>query len=362
MNHPLRTGLVAILAIATAVSAVRTQGVVLSEIRADAAERWIELHNRGSAPANLDGWSLFCATRTTGMPQNYWWPFPTGTVIAPDGFVRVFWHQDPSGPVAPGEYYTGTSPYGYLFGLGGEALHGDAGAVALVATQSNALMNTPASYVDWVSYGAHGFQRESFAVQNGVWTAGAEAPAIPTGQSLARDEAQIGAAATTAQQWFVDPTPTPMAPNIAGVLVASYGTACAVPGHHLVGTPLLHVTSLPLLGNAQFGFVVDATTGFYGEVMLLAFSAGPKPAAQPTWLPSFAGSTCREAIDPAAVIGCRIVPTHVAATSVPMSLANLPVAMAGVELHAQALVFDWLPNTYPPFQGISNALLVVLGQ
>ena len=49
-------------------------------------------------------------------------------------------------------------------------------------------------------------------------------------------------------------------------------------------------------------------------------------------------------------------------TQVPMSLANLSPAMSGVELHAQALIFDWLPNAWPPYQGVSNALKIVIGQ
>lgn len=362
MNPPLKSATVAFLAIATAVPALRGQDVVLSEIRADGAERWVEVHNRGQVAVNLSTWSLYYATHTPGMPQNYWWPFPVGTSLAPDAYLRVHWHQDASGSVPNGEYWTGSSAYGYLFGLGGEPLRADEGAFALVSTQTGAQMGTASFFVDWVGFGTTGFLRETLAAQNGVWAAGTHVQSIPAGQSIARDEAQIGVAATANLQWFVDPSPTPMAPNVQGVAVISYGDPCTVPGHHLVGAPLLSTSSLPLIGNAQFGWDVDNTTGFYGEVMLLAFGTAPKPQSQPTWLPQFPGSSCREAIDPAAVLGCLLVPTHVMRTHVPLSLANLPVAMAGVELHAEALVFDWLPNAYPPFQGISNALYVVLGQ
>ncbi len=54
--------------------------------------------------------------------------------------------------------------------------------------------------------------------------------------------------------------------------------------------------------------------------------------------------------------------THAVQTNVPLSLANVPLALSGIALHAQGMLFDWLPNAYPPFQGLTNAALVVLGQ
>jgi len=338
------------------------QDVLLSEVRADTAERWVEIHNRGTSAADLSTWSLYYSSDTTGMPRNYWWAFPAGTTLAPDSYIRVFWFQNQPAVMLPGEYYTGTSPYGYLFGLGGEALHGDAGAFALITSQQGSQMATASHFVDWVSWGQHGFTREDLAVQNGTWTSERHTPSIPAGGSLARHTAMIGVAATRDGEWFLDATPTPMAQNISGMTVASYGQTCTVAGHHLVGLPELRTSSLPLLGNAQFGFVIENTTGFFGESLLLAFSTSAAPGGMPSLLPMLPGSTCFESIHTGQVVATTMRATQVMETPLPMSLANLSPAMAGVELHAQALVFDWLPNAWPPFQGISNALMIVVGQ
>ncbi|MCA8977915.1 MAG: lamin tail domain-containing protein [Planctomycetes bacterium] len=361
MNKTERLAIAAFLINAIAPTVLPAQQVVLSEIRADTAERWVEIHNRGPAVVDLSNWTLHYSTHTQFLPQGYWWPFPSGTTLQPGGYLRVFWHQNPTGSAAPGEYFTGTSPYGYLFGLGGETLHGSAGAFGLVDSQLNAQMIVPARYVDWVSWGDHDFQREQLAVQNGTWTSGVHAPAIPFGHSCARHLASIGVVSTHEQQWFLDATPTPMGPNTSGMAVTSYGQSCTVPGHHLLGDPVLQTTSLPLLGNARFGYSVSNTTGFYGETMLLAFATRAAPSGQRSLLPYFPGATCVEAIDTDALIGSVLMSTHVVQTEVPLSLANLPPAIAGLELHSEALVFDWLPNAYLPFLGISNGLSVVIG-
>ena len=173
MKQTTRLANVGILAIAMVLdTALVAQDVVLSEVRADAAERWVEILNRGTSAAELSTWSLYYATDTTGMPQNYWWAFPSGTTLAPDSYIRVFWFQNAPSVVLPGEYYTGTSPYGYLFSLGGEALHGDAGAFALITSQQGSQMATASHFVDWVSWGQDGFVRENLAVQNGTWSSG----------------------------------------------------------------------------------------------------------------------------------------------------------------------------------------------
>lgn len=338
------------------------QDVILSEVRADSAESWVEVHNRSTYPINLGTWSLYYATHTVGQPQRYWWAFPLGTILGPNEFVRVHWFQSSPGGVGPGEFYTGTSPYGFLFYLGGEALHGDSGAFALFASQSSSQMNDPALVRDWVSWGDHGFQRESLAVQAGYWHEGTQCPAIPGGQSLARNTASIGTTTSRHLEWFLDPTPTPGFANMNGVEATSYGTACGVPGHHLLGAPQLRVTSLPLIGNAQFAYSVDNTTGVFGECMLFAFSTAAAPSGLPSLLPPVPGPACREAIDTRFVITTLVGSTQLMMTPVPLSLANLSPAMSGVELHTQALIFDWLPNAWPPYQGVSNALKIVIGQ
>ncbi|MCA8951258.1 MAG: lamin tail domain-containing protein [Planctomycetes bacterium] len=363
MKHTNCTKTVGLLVIALALQTpIGAQDIVLSEIRADNSQRWVEIHNRSNASADLSNWSLYYATSTFAMPQTYWWPFPAGTTLPADGYLRVMWFQNPPAAPAPGDYYTGTSIHGFLFSLGGEILHGHAGALALIDSQLGAHMGTPSHFVDWVSWGQSGFVREQLAVANGRWDDGTAAPAIPDSRSLARNEALIGAASQHVDEWFLDATPTPHGPNTAGVVVHEYGTACTVPGHHLVGNPMLRTTSLPLLGNPDFGFVVENTTGFFGESMLLVYSQAAAPTGLPSLLPYFPGSTCAESIHTGLILTSSVRSTDFAATHVGLPLSNCTAAIAGLELHVQAMVFDWLPNAYPPFQGISNALMVVIGQ
>lgn len=364
MNRTVRRPIAAFLATATLTGAadLLAQQVVLSEIRADGAECWVEVHNRGAAAVALGTWSLHYATRTAGMPQNYWWGFPSWAALAPGAFLRVHWFQSSPGSAVAHELYTGTSPYGFLFGLGGEPLRADGGAFALVRSTLNGQMSTAAVYEDWVGWGQSGFQREPLAVQNGRWTAGRAAPAIPAGQSLARNPAAIGTVVPHDLQWFVDPTPTPLAENVAGVFVEPYGQGCTVPGHHLLGQPQLGTTSLPLLGSASFGYTIDATTGIWGECVLFAWSAAQAPPGLPSLLPAITGAACTEAIDTRFVLATTILRTQPVLTPVPLPLTAVSPALAGLELHAQALVFDWLPNAWPPFQGLTNAVRVVLGQ
>ena len=361
MLHTVRHPIAAILGSLLA-GCLAAQQVVISEIRADGAERWVEINNRGTNSVSLGTWSLHYATRTVGYPQNYWWGFPSWATLEAGGFLRVHWFQNSPGTTVPGELYTGTSPYGFLFGLGGETLRADGAAFAIVHSQLNGEMNTATMYDDWVSWGTHGFTREALAVQNGRWTSNCHLPAIPAGQSLARNPAAIGNVATHDLQWFVDPTPTPMGENVSGVVVASYGQGCAVPGHHLLGVPTLRATSLPMVGNPMFGYSVDCTTGIYGECMLFVFSAAAAPSGLPSLLPAFPGASCAEAIDTNSVLAVSLLHTQAMQTDLPLSLANVSPALSGMAVHAQAMLFDWLPNAYPPFQGLTNAVMVVIGQ
>ena len=340
------------------------QDVVLSEVYANGADRWIELHNLGPVAVDLSTWSLYSSSQaqSLNLPQNYWWAFPANTTIGADDYLRVHWYVAAPNTTAPGELYTGTSPYGFLFGLGGAPLNAARGALALLSSQQNAQMNSATIVRDWVSWGEHGFPRESLAVQAGLWTNNLHCPAIPSGQSLARNEATVGLMTSRDLEWFVDPTPTPLQSNVTGAAVTSYGQTCLLPGHHLLGTPQLRARSLPLIGNAQFGYSIDNTTGVYGESLLFAFSTAAAPAGLPSLLPIMPGTVCREAIDTRFVVATMFLTTHVMRTDIPLSLGNLSPAMAGLELHAQAMVFDWLPNAWPPFQGLTNALAVVLGQ
>ncbi|MFY9345704.1 MAG: lamin tail domain-containing protein [Planctomycetota bacterium] len=343
------------------VGTVVAQNVLVSEVRAD-GERWVELHNRSGGAVDLSSWSLHYATLTVGMPKNYWWPFPAGTVMAAGGYLRVHWFQSASGAVAPGDLWTGTSPYGFLFGLGGEQLLASRGAFALFRSQDNALMNTASIIEDWVSWGGNGFQREGLAVQVGLWAAGRFLPAVPPSSSLARDPVQVGTVAFPDLAWFVDASPTPLGPNATGAVVQSYGAACVLPGNHLLGLPVLSVPSLPLVGNPSFGFTVENTTGVWGEFVLFAFGVAAAPAGTPGVLPPFAGVTCSQAIDLQGIAATWLVSGQILGTSVPLSMAGVPASAVGAELHVQALVLDLVPFVTPPFQGVSNALRLVVGQ
>ncbi|MEZ6038573.1 MAG: lamin tail domain-containing protein [Planctomycetota bacterium] len=351
------------LSAVTAITHTATaQAVYLSEVRADGQEAWIELHNRGTTTTDLSTWSLHVSSHTPGMPKDYWWAFPAGTALQPDQYLRVHWHQSPNGPVQPGDLYTGTSYYGFLFGLGSEPLHGSEGAVALVRSQSNSMTDAPAAFVDWVAWGVGGHLREYVAVAAGLWSPTHATPAIPNGSSVARDVAQMDAVADADQAWFIDHSPTPLGPNVTGALAEGYGSACTLPGNHLLGLPTLTASSAPLIGDGSFALRVGNTTGLFGEFVLIGFSAGAAPQGLPSILPAWSGVGCHEAIDITQLVATWIVPAQLWTTTIPLPLSGLGPAVTGAELHAQTLVIDLLPYSYPPYQGLSNALRLVIGQ
>lgn len=362
MNSTIRFATVALLAItgAFAPTSLCAQDVLLNEVRADANGRWVELHNRSSFAVNLSTWSLHLGTHTVNMPQEYWWPFPAGTVLQPGAFLRVHWFQQGTSNPATGELFTGTTPFNFLFGLGGEALSGTRGAFCLFRSQDGNAMSTPTTIEDWVSWGEHDFSRESYAIAAGRWTAGRHVAAIPVGSSIARNTAAIGNVVFQDQQWFTDATPTPLAANTAGASITSYGASCAVTGHHLLGVPVLRAPSLPLMGNAQFGLATDNTTGVFGEYVLFVWSGAAAPLGQASVLPPVPGG-CAESIDTTLYIAAALVPASIITTFAPFSLANLPVSLVGTEAHAQAFVLDLMPFAWSPVQGVSNALRVTFG-
>ena len=366
MHSTLARGAAAILTTmaAAAVTAPATaQTVLLNEVRADAGGRWIELHNRGAQPVDLSQWAIFYASLTPNMPQTYWWPFPNGTTLLPNGYLRVHWFQaTPPGGAAAGDLWTGNTPSDFLWGLGGEQLLGQRGALGLLRSQDPALMSSPNVVEDWLVWGQSGFSREFMGTGAGVWSEGRFAPSIPAGQSLARDVDLVDTVSFEDQAWHLDTTPTPLATNQTGAVVEAYGAPCALPGNHLLGGPLLGTSSPPLLGNAQFALAVDHTTGLFGEFVLIGFSTGAGPANAPSILPPFAGIGCTQAIDAAGLITTWLVPAQLVSTTVPLSLQGVPSSAIGCELHAQALVIDLLVGAYPPYQGLSNALRLVVGQ
>jgi hypothetical protein len=352
--------LAALLATAAALDTALAQDVVLSEVFVDGADDWIEIHNRGAAAADLGTWTLYLGTATPGQPGGYWWGFPPGTVLAPDCYLRVHWMSPRPPTAAAGELYTGETVFHFLFGAGGERLPAARGALALLNSQTSALMNSAASYEDWVSWGSGGLLRESLAIQAGRWHGGAATPAIAAGHSLARNPHQVGLLASPALEWFLDGTPTPLAANVGSAVVLSIGAPCAVVGHHLLGAPQLVATSPPVLGNGNFALRITNTSGLFREACLLAFTVAPAPAGLPTLLPPAPGAGCRELVDWRTWLGGILLPATPQQTTVPFGL-SLPASFAGLGFHVQALVLDLWATAYPPYQGTTNALAITLG-
>jgi len=349
------------LLLATAATAQTTRDVVLSEVRADGSDRWIELYNRGAASVDLSTWSLYQATDTANAPQNYWYGFPAGTSLAAGDFLLVHWLQPWRTPQAH-ELWTGDSAGYFLFGLGAEPLRGTTGALALLRSQQNGGMSTASVVDDWVSWGAGNFRREDLAQQAGLWQLGHFAPAFTAGQSLARDTAHIGQFAAPEFEWFRDDTPSPLAPNVTGAAVSVIGSPCLVFGNHLLGPPVLGTSSVPALGNAAFGLQVSNTTGLLFETCFVVFAGAAAPPGLPPVLPPPAvGPRCPELIDYRDLIGALLLRTTISSTSVPLSLAGLSPALAGLQLYVQALVLDLYPGAFPPFQATTNALEVTIG-
>ncbi|MFM1874184.1 MAG: Lamin Tail Domain [Planctomycetota bacterium] len=356
--HQLVVAGTALLATAAAATG---QSVVLSEIVADGADRWVEIHNRGTATADLSQWTLYQATATPGQSGAYWWPFPAGTTLAGGGFLRVHWRAPVPANRPANEFYTGDATWHFLFGNLAEPLAQGGGALALVRTQNPLSLNVAALIEDWVSWGQSGLPRESLAVQAGRWTTGGHLAPVAAGHSMARNVATIGTLAAPLQ-WFDDPTPTPLGPNLGGASITAYGAPCAPSGNHLLGAPLLRSNAMPLLGNAQFALQIDNTTGLFGEAVLVAFADAAAAAGTLPALPNVAGVACDEAIDRTRCVAVWFAPSATMATFVPLPLGGLGPSFVGLELHAQALVVQTLPNAWPPFEGLTNALRLVLGQ
>jgi hypothetical protein len=251
--------------------------VVISEInftpQSGTDDRWIELVNLGANRADLTNWALFYATKTPGMPGNYWWAFPAGTSLPSGGFLRVHWFEPikSPNPTPATDIYTGTTLFHFLFGYGGEPLQRSGGALGLLSSTSNASMNDPAIYEDWVGWGSSGFRREGLAIANNRWLLN-DFVRAPTGsESIALDYAQQ-AEPTPSSAFFLDSTPTPNGPNASGTLVRPYGTACAVGA---INAPTMELLSPPVSGNAFFAVRVRGTNGTTrNELVTLAFAVG----------------------------------------------------------------------------------------
>ncbi|GAB4144309.1 MAG: hypothetical protein Fur0037_12050 [Planctomycetota bacterium] len=355
----LTAAVVTLSAFCTPISA-QGHAVAITEIMPGGQDPWIELWNSGAAPADLSAWTLYLATDTPFRPQTYFFGFPQGTVMPADSRLLVHWLAPRPPQPAPGEIWTGETVYHFLFGLGAEPLPAAAGALGLIRSQSNSLMNTASLFEDWVSWGRSGFARESTAVQAGIWTTGSAAPAIPPGSSLARVESAIGGPTAPALQWFADPTPTPLEANVPGSSLLVIGSPCVTNGNHLFGPPALVPVSYPVPGNQAFALRVENTSGLLFESVVLAFGAAAAPQGLPSLLPPSPGSACPVLLDPARLFAAQWFPARPLRTELPLGLGQVGPAAAGVRFLVQALVLD-RSSSFPPYQGTSNALEIRLG-
>jgi len=179
---------------------------------------------------------------------------------------------------------------------------------------------------------------------------------------LASDLAAIGAAPSSEKDGPGGAPTTSRASEPAVAYVESYGNACALPGNHLLGLPELRATAAPRYGSETFGFALDHTTGVYGEFVLVALSAAAGQADQLSALPPSTQDKCHESIDSNRILMTWVLPAKMLTTDIPMPLSHFSNQVLGDEVHVQAMVIELLPDAELPYQGISNALKVVIGK
>ena len=326
--------------------------VVVSEINFSAQiagdDQWVEVVNLGETTAELNGWSLYLATDTPGVPGNYWFGFPQGTELEAGEFLRVHWGAAIPAETPPElEIYTGISPFNFLFGYSYEPLPTKGGALALLSTQNNLLMNDPAVIQDWVSWGGNGYAREDLAIQAEKWVADASVTPPQQLDSIALNLA-LNQAPTPVGAYFHDASPTPNAPNAVCGAVATIGTSCASGG----GTALsLAVESFPVLGNRDFRYRLDNTLGAPTDFAILVLS--PDDADGTATLlgcPIFVGQTN--------AFGSLVIATQIGQTYFPIDLSFAPAILAGVDIYAQSAV---ITVGAPADLGTSEAVKITLG-
>jgi len=283
-------------------------------------DEWIELRNLGTTSVNISTWSIYFATDTPGRAQNYWFALPANTSISSQSSLRVHW-MVPYQAKNLSEIFTGNSVFHFLFGYGAEEL-GDAanGALALLSTQNNALMNNASVFRDWVTWG-NGWTagnrpiREDLAIQNQRWVANASVSTPRPGDSIALIYTSQ-AEPTPVSAFFHDATPTPVLPNnpISGlnhenasftVLERPQGT----PLQPCTGTggtaPVVTALSVPTDGNVDFGLRLSNLVPGQLAVLILGV------AAQETPWPFTPSCTFNVALSPSIAIGYAVASTTI---------------------------------------------------
>ncbi len=317
--------------------------VVVSEINftpLGMSNQWIELFYSGSSPVDLSQWSLYYATNTVGEAGTYWFAVPSGTALAPASFLRVHWREDIPVGATPGEVYTGTSIFHFLFGYYPEPLLVTSGAVAIFNTQDNALMNRAESIVDWVSWGESGLPREDLAVEAGLWNQGAFALAPRASDSVALNY-NANIEPTPPNAFFRDASPTPMGHNHMGDASVSFGTPCTFGS---LPAPTISNGSVPAGGNRDFTLVINDT--IMGGTWLFFGSGQANPPIKPP-LPG----PCEIFVDvPIATLPVLTVP---GTTTIRLPLVAVS---GGISLYIQTFTaFD------PTNHAFSNGLQLDLG-
>ncbi len=304
--------------------------VVVTEVHPGAG--WIEIQNRNDTTAALGGWTVYCTTATAGQPNNYWWAFPSATSLEAGAFLRVHWFAPYQAPTAT-DVYTGNNAINFLFGLGGEALRENIGSVALLSSQDGAMMGTPAIYQDWITWGEGNRPREEYAVQNNRWIDGhfVASPGATSSIALGADPA---AEPSLVADFFIDSTPSPLAPNQDGAVVAHYGHGCAV---GFMNEPSLNTLGIPAIGNGDFGIRANGTNGLSGQVVVFLFGfAQTDGIVLP--LPNL---TCPIWVDGGIVpLMSVVMPAQngLPYTDLPLSLSEMTSESIGWTVYVQALV------------------------
>lgn len=281
--------------------------LVISEVNFAKSDQWVELFNQTNQDIDLTGWSIYHATKTPNHPGDYWWPIPTGTMIAKNDFLRILWGAAIQSSTEPRDIYTGNTNWHFLFGHGFENLDPKQGALAICKTQDNKLVNNQNIFIDWLQWGATGFKREAIAINNkpaSLWSFGKFIPEIPDTASVMlfyprdKNPAPLDA-------YLMDYSPTPLLHNADPVSAQKIGSGC-IWGPSYTKVVELEASGITYHGNKDFAIVLQNTLGpaffersfFFLNLVGSTFTFSPgctalegAIAGQLAWLPTTIGST-----------------------------------------------------------------------